>query len=99
MGYYLGQVWGFVLSVFFDCSDQGRVVGFIINEHGILKISLDTLPHIGRCLSEEAQDLVKQGLVVTYVFVYVFEVGEFFGGGLIDMAGDIHWIDILEAFL
>lgn len=86
--YHLDQVCSFVFPVFVDCQNQGRVVGSDVHKHSALKIRLSALSHIKGCLSEEARDFIKQGLVMTCVFVYVFKVRKFFDSTLVDKARD-----------
>lgn len=38
-------------------------------------------------------------MIVTYIFVYILEIREFFGNGLVNKVRDAYRIDVLEAVL
>lgn len=64
-----------------------------------MKVHLDALLHIRGCFGEEALDFIKRGLIMACVFMYVLEVGELLGGGLVDNPRSAHWVDVLKPFL
>lgn len=64
-----------------------------------LKVHLDTFFNITRCFIEKIFDLIKEGLIVTYILIYVLDVRELFGRGFINKVRVAHQINVLEAFL
>lgn len=70
-----------------------------IYKYSSLKIDVNILLYKERYLGEKAWDFIKPVLVITYVFVYIFEVRELFNDSFVDKAEDGHLIDVFKLFL